>query len=287
MAVTARQSGVFILTQLFPVSMFTYRVIFRTCDTVNSVHGAKRPFGLDKTTLVKLCFLSLYHSIKDFPHDIFILGDKLSDDIQSFFKQFPVTLTNGVYGNDASIRQSIRLAQDYPESDWIYFCEDDYLHQPFAFEYIDELIARRSDVLKRNARRFYLAPFTTDTSQLPLFISPVDDALRYKPEWRFQSLLFLTRFNHWRQTSHTTFTFLTEGKTVRQFAKAMMESAQGARDGLLSRKLYGRLTFLSKGLCVSPIPALAAHMQENELSPLVDWTRLYERYKFELEQSSQ
>ncbi len=264
--------------------MFTYRVIFRTCDTVNSVHGAKRPFGLDKTTLVKLCFLSLYQSIKHLPHEIFILGDKLSDEIQAFFKRFPVTLTNGVYGNDESIRQSFRLAQGYPETDWIYFCEDDYLHQPFAFEYIHELITHRNEVLKRKSRRFYLAPFTTDTSQLPLFISPVDDALRYKPEWRFQSLLFLTRFNHWRQTSHTTFTFLTEGKTVRQFANVMMESARGARDGLLSRKLYGRLTFGNKGLCVSPIPSLASHMQENELSPLVDWTRLCERYKLELEQ---
>jgi hypothetical protein len=264
--------------------MFTYRVIFRTCDTVNSVHGAKRPFGLDKTTLVKLCFLSLHTAIKHLPHEIFILGDKLSNTLQAFFKRFPVTLTNGVYGNDESIRQTIRLAQGYPETDWIYFCEDDYLHQPFAFDYIHELITHRHEILKRKARRFYLAPFTTDTSKLPLFISPVDDALRYKPESRFQSLLFLTRFNHWRQTSHTTFTFLCEGKTVRQFADVMMEAARGARDGTMSRKMYGRLTFRNKGLCVSPIPSLATHMQENEMSPLVDWTRLYERYKLELEQ---
>lgn len=263
--------------------MFTYRIIFRTCDTVNSVHGAKRPFGLNKITLVKLCFLSVYNAIKQFPHEIFILGDKLSDEIQAFFKRFPVTLTNGVYGNDESIRQSIRIAQGYPETDWIYFCEDDYLHQPFAFEYTHELITHRNEVLKRKARRFYLAPFTTDTSQLPLFISLVDDALRYKPEWRFQSLLFLTRFNHWRQTSHTTFTFMTEGKTVRQFADVMLKSAKGAKDGLMSRKLYGRLTFINKGICISPIPSLATHMQENEMSPLVDWTPLYERYKLELD----
>lgn len=263
--------------------MFVYRVIFRACDAVNSLHGAKRPFGLNKTTLAKLCFLSLYDAIKPFPHEIFVLGDKLSDDLQAFFKRFPVALSNGVYGNDESIRQSIRLAQGYPESDWIYFCEDDYLHQPFAFEYISDLILNREQILKRKARRFYLAPVTTDTSQLPLFISPVDDPVRYKPEWRFQSFLFLSRRCHWRQTSHTTYTFLAEGKTIRRFANAMMRSAKGAKDGLMSRKMYGRLTFRNKGLCVSPIPSLATHMQESEMSPLVDWARLCERYKTELE----
>jgi hypothetical protein len=259
-----------------------YRVIFRTCDAVLSVHGAPRPFGLTKTRLAKLCFLSLYDAIKNYDCSIHILGDKLSDDIQAFFNRFTaqderVTLSNAVMGNEESIRQSVRYALQFHDDDWIYFCEDDYLHQPYAFLWIDDLIQNRMDILNYVPRRAWMKIFIDQLNNKPLFIHPPDYPDRYKAAQRKHSFLFLSKYCHWRQVSHATYSFLGEVKSIKKYQAAMLKSADNADDGYLSRRLFGRLLFLGRGLCVSPIPALSTHLQVNEMSPLVDWHQLYER----------
>ena len=62
-----------------------YLIIFRTCDVVQSVHNAPRPFGLDKRELIKMCFLSLYEAVQGYHYTIHILADKLSDELTAFF----------------------------------------------------------------------------------------------------------------------------------------------------------------------------------------------------------
>ena len=76
-----------------------FHVIFRTCDAVKALRG-DRPFGLDKRTLIKICFLSLTEALGRYPHTIHILGDKLSPELVAFFASFAgkderITVTNG------------------------------------------------------------------------------------------------------------------------------------------------------------------------------------------------
>ena len=118
-------------------------IIFRTCDVVNAVNNSPRPFGLDKKNLIKVCFKSLYYSAQAIPHTITVLGDKLSSEMVDFFKDYNVNFSNGSYGNDESIRQCLNIAIGLPENEWVYFCEDDYLHQPDAFRIIANLIAEK------------------------------------------------------------------------------------------------------------------------------------------------
>jgi hypothetical protein len=256
--------------------MTKYNVIFRACDAVHSVHGAPRPFGLDKTTLIKICFLSLYNSLKNYPHTIHILGDKLSIELQTFFKQFPVTLSNGTYGNDESIRQSFRMGLEFPDDEWVYFCEDDYLHVPETFLWIDEFIQNRMEILKFEPRRAFMKLFVNKLEDKPLFIFPSDYPDRYAFNQKKPSYIFLSQYCHWRQVSHSTFTFLGETKSLKKYKKALFESAIRSRDGYLSGKLYGRLLFMGRGLCVCPIPGIATHMHDDQMTPLIDWQRLYE-----------
>jgi hypothetical protein len=268
--------------------MARYHVIFRACDAVMSVHGAPRPFALDKTTTAKLSFLSLYESIKKYDCTIHILGDKLTDDIQKFFKRFAehdkrVTMSNGVMGNEESIRQSLRYALQFADDDWIYFCEDDYLHQPQTFVCIDELIENRMAILDYVPRRKWMKLFIDQLNNKPLFIHPPDYPDRYKPTQRKHSFLFLSKHCHWRQVSHATYSFLGEVKSIKKYQAAILKSADNADDGYLSRKLFGRLLFLGRGLCLSPIPALSTHLQVSEMSPLVDWQSLYAHYRAQLD----
>lgn len=262
--------------------MNRYKVIFRACDAVQSLRNP-RPYGLDKKTLIQICFLSLVESLKAVDHEIFIMGDKLSDEMMKFFKKFSnTTVTNGVYGNDESIRMTIRQALKYADDDWVYFCEDDYLHQPQTFLYIDDFITNKDEIMAYEPRRAIFKLFVSGLNKKDLFIHPPDYPDRYKTDWKRHSFIFLSKYCHWRQISHTTFTFLGQVKSLRKFEKHLFHSAHTAHDGYLSRKLYGRLLFNGRGIAVSPIPGLACHMHEETLTPHVDWEKLVKHYRKQL-----
>ena len=254
--------------------MPTFHIILRTCDLVHSLHHAPRPFNLDKRSLIKVCFKSLYNSVKDYPHKITILGDRLSDEMQDFFRQYPVTLLNEELGNDKSIRRQIELALEAPEDEWIYFVEDDYLHVPQTFKWIDDLVTNRAQYIskKRLARQLRFIKIRLDNR--PLVIHTPDYPDRYLPKYLRFSLIFLSKYCHWRQVTNTTFTMMMQGKTVRGYKDILLRSAIGADDGFLSRRMYAGLRLGRKALVVSPIPGLSTHMHTEVMTPLVDWEKV-------------
>ncbi len=251
-----------------------YHIIFRTCDLVHSLHHAPRPFDLDKRNLIRICFKSLYNSVKDYPHRITILGDRLSDEMKEFFKSYPVTLLNEELGNDKSLRRQVELALESPEDEWIYFVEDDYLHTPDAFKWIDDFIKNRHQYIsaKRLARQLRFLTLRLDNR--PLIIHTPDYPDRYLPKYLRFSLIFISKYCHWRQVTNTTFTFMMQGKTARRYKEILLRASIGADDGYLSRKLFAGLRLGGKALCVSPIPGVSTHMHNEVMTPLVDWEKI-------------
>jgi len=259
------------LSESFESSDRHYTVIFRACDSHYSVHGAPRPFGLNKTNLVRVCFLSLLEALKTVNSTIYVLADNISPGLAAFFEQFPVHLISGTWGNDESLRKSFSLALEQPDEEWIYLCEDDYLHAPHAFVWIDDLITHKLNILSYSPRPPWMALFAMNLASRPLVIHPPDYPDRYKPNRRFPSFLFISQYCHWRQITNTTFTFITKAGTLRQFRRTCIEASSGARDGFFSRRMYSRFSFWKKALCVSPIPGVATHCHESVMTPLVDW----------------
>lgn len=226
--------------------------------------------------LIKLCFLSLLDALEGCNFRIVVLGDKLSDEMISFFKHFDVELQLGNFGNDVSFKEALKIARSIPDNEWVYFCEDDYLHVPNAFKRIDTFL---------NERETYLTPKKKD-----LFIFPPDYPDRYKPKYLKKSLLLVTSDCHWRQVSNVTFTFLTKSSTLKKhyalFKKASVkvrEGSLGNGDRYISRKLFGRLGLWSGAICFSPVPGLSTHMHRDTMTPLVDWEQLLQKYKTRLE----
>ncbi|MEP7234414.1 MAG: hypothetical protein ABI778_03875 [Ignavibacteriota bacterium] len=251
-----------------------FHIILRTCDVVHSLHNAPRPFDLDKRSLIKICFKSLYNSVKDYPHRITVLGDRLSDEMKDFFRGYPVTLLNEELGNDKSIRRQIELALESPEEEWIYFVEDDYLHTPNAFKWINDFIINRSVYMSTKLITRQLRSFRWRIDNKPLIIHTPDYPDRYLPRYLRFSMIFISKYCHWRQITNTTFTYLMQGKTVHKYKQTLLRSSIGADDGFLSRKLFGGFRFGSKALCVSPIPGVSTHMHEEVMTPLVDWEKV-------------
>ena len=268
--------------------MRKYFVVFRACDAVQAFNRLPRPFGLEKRQLLQICFLSLYEALQKVPHEIHVIGDKLSDETQRFFRRFPVTLTLATLGNEESIRRAFALGLSRPDDEWVYFCEDDYLHQPQTFEYIDDFISNREDILRDGRWKWrwssiqyeYLA--ARRLSVRPLFFFPPDYPDRYVGSFRRFSLMFLSRHCHWRQVTNTTFTFLGQARSLKRFRSTLERAPLGTNDALLSRELFGGLRFGRRGLCLSPVPGLSTHMHEGVMTPLVDWERLVEQYQHRL-----
>ena len=253
-----------------------YNVIFRTTE---AIRGVSRPFGLNMRTVIKASFLSLHEAVKPFPHAIHVLGDKLSEDLRTFFERFAdrnpaITVRLEDCDSGESIRQSLSLALAVPDGEWVYFCEDDYLHRPIAFAWIDELIRSGAEVLRFEPSRWFMKLLFRNANKAPLIIHPADYPDRYAANKRQFSLLFMTRLNHWRQISSTTHTFLAEAGTIRRYEKIIRQSSLPPADYYLSRHMYSHILFRGRGLCVSPIPGVATHMTEGVMTPLVDWESL-------------
>ncbi len=249
----------------------TFHIVLRTCDVVHSLHNAPRPFGLDKRTLIKVCFRSLVKALEGHDHKITVIADRLSEEMTKFFEGFNVTILHGEYGNDNSLRKQVELALQVPDEDWVYFVEDDYLHTPEAFTWIADLIEHKNEYIQKKsiARKIRFIKQRLDNK--PIVIHTPDYPDRYQPRYLRYSLIFLSRFCHWRQITNTTFTFLMSGASVKRYKDILLYSCNGADDGYLSRALYGAQYFGDKALCLSPIPGVATHMHEEVMTPLVDW----------------
>ena len=110
-----------------------------------------------------------------------------------------------------------------------------------------------------------------DLQDVPLIIHSPDYPDRYEPAWKRQSFIFISKYCHWRQISNTTHTLLLQSKTIKRFEKQIKASAIRPSDSVLSEKVYGRILFKNKALCISPIHGLSTHMTYGVMTPFVDW----------------
>jgi hypothetical protein len=258
-----------------------FNILFRACDKVESVHKVRRVFGLNKAQTIKVSFYSMYKSLKVFKSKFIVIGDDLSPELLEFFKKFEdVLIDNDKLGSAAkSLQKQIEIALSIPDDEWVYMCEDDYLHSPQAFKYISEFIKNKAKYLKTSPKKKnYMNRIIGDLSNTPLIIHPPDYPDRYDPPWKRLSYVFLSKYCHWRQVSNTTHTFLLESKTIKKFEKHIKASSIGPSDSKLSEKMYGRIFFKNKALCVSPIKGLSTHMTEGVMTPLIDWELVCKEY---------
>ena len=259
-------------------------IIFRTCDKVNAVHGSPRPFGLDKISLIKLCFKSLVLALKNVDHTIYVVADDISTELKNFFQSYNIQLIEGVYGNDNSIRETFKIASSIPSNEYIYFCEDDYLHTPDCFEKITHLIANYHEIIPGRIKLNF--SFGTMKRELQVFLGnrffskpdlmvfPCDYPDRYHPTWISKSYIFALNNTHWREVNDVTFTFLLQSKTFKKHENTFLKSAHKANDRFLSRKIIGKHFFFNKTICLSPIPSLSNHMHTETMSPVVKWEQV-------------
>jgi len=154
-----------------------YHILFRACDKVESVHKVRRPFGLNKVQTIKLCFYSMYQALQNEEFQFTIIGDDLSNELLEFFKYFnDVKVDNAKLGSAAkSLQKQIDIALTIPNEEWVYMCEDDYLHTPYAFKHISEFVKNSKKYTQTSGKKKnYMNRIIGDLSDIPLIIHTPD-----------------------------------------------------------------------------------------------------------------
>ena len=143
-----------------------------------------------------------------------------------------------------------------------YFCEDDYLHEPFAIKEMWEFYRQIHDQTKGH-----------------LVLSPQEGDFLYQTY--YPSYIVASETRHWRTMAHATHVLFTHGTVVRDYWKyfentQFVGNRQKRHLGAES-KTTNLLFNHMPGFC--PLPALAGHAQfKGTLPPCFDWQKIWNEY---------
>jgi hypothetical protein len=144
-----------------------------------------------------------------------------------------------------------------------YFCEDDYLHERSAVRELWDFYRMIHDVTGGHC-----------------ILHPQEHELLYRAH--YASYLLRGSNRHWRTMSHATHTLFTHANVVERhwncFENTKYVGNRKKRRLGSERNTTNRLFEIMPGFC--PIPAVAAHIQqENLLPPYFDWRPLWTRHR--------
>lgn len=264
-----------------------FHVIYRLCDKPEAVNRLPRPFSLTKKQVIGCCFPSIIESLEILGNAwaMTIICDDITDETKDFIKEITdkkailtditeeVKNTNKIPLVDDSLEKaSVRtihfspplknvgsLLKAYEVADslnedkdetWIYFCEDDYLHDKNSF------LPRLLDFISFSKGRNFA---------MPVFYHPTDYPDQYT-RLLSRNYLFQALTGYFREVSSTTGTYICQLKTYKKFAEWIKNCS--ADDGKFST------IFRKQALCFSPIPGTATHMHEGVMSAYVDWSKI-------------
>ena len=191
-----------------------YCVVLRVCETGDAVNQLPRPWGLSKRQTILLTLRSLVASLEaaDIEYGIYVvedgISDALGDELSKWAEAIVSTDEQGVCG---SLSKSYEVAQGFSDGNWVYFCDDEYLHRGVCMQYIDELLSGATEYLQSYDREL-------------LFIHPCDYPDRYSRPDPFTGLsddgysIFRSGLCHWREVPSATYTWLMRAEVLRRHA---------------------------------------------------------------------
>lgn len=258
-------------------------VILRTCLRSKLDAGVDPMFvricGKDRRKMVIKCLKSLAISINrcSASVDLIILDDNSDQDFIDEVKELlenckakvaiiNLTPPDGVASFNHSAYKQFQMASDV--DGLVYSVEDDYLHDEDALE---SMLTAYSHLSGR---------FNKDK----VVIFPFDCPFRYETGREEPTFLLHDGNRYWRQVGHTTNTFLTQGKYIKEFFPVYKKLAleyPNVNEQHTINNLYKGFANQSGELTVfNPIPSLAYHLSYAEPVAIktdnINWKKLWE-----------
>lgn len=237
-------------------------VIYKVCEKVDSVHGLPRPFGLNKRQVIDSCLRSLSKSLNGLDAYTSVVADNISQELESNITR-ELKPVNFFHNQDApdyrkTMVKAAEFAEQTDDENYIYFVEDDYLHDATFFA------ARVND---------FFELVKTMNFALPCFMHPSDYPDQYS-RLLSRNYIFQGRTGYWREVSSSTETYFAPAKFYKSKAQYLKQSY--INDGVngIGSDYQLSLLFKKEALCFSPLPGIATHMHEYVMSNYVDWSKM-------------
>lgn len=228
--------------------MFIY---FRACEKQQTISNVTRFSNINKTELLKKCWLSLQASIND-QDRIIVIHDSVSDVTLDWLKSTARTSVELIEVEDHSWDyhlHTITLVNILEEkstqfpTDLHYIVEDDYLHTPNAIRVMQDTL-----------------------SKWPNFAVSYDYPDRYiKPS---PCHVIIGSDRHWRTIDSCTMTLVALGYRWLDIMPELKKAASTSNDKIFD-EIFKQIP------CISPMPGLSSHMTDYHLTPLVDWNSVW------------
>ncbi len=215
-------------------------IIYRCCG--GDTHGLGRPNWFDK----RLCYKSVWDMTQSDPSIyIHVIYDGERSPLLDYIEGMRVSdgaIYRVNYGNYDSMKDQWDLA-DKLTGDWIYFCEDDYLHTSDA-----------ARVMAEGAMRFEL---------LSLY-DHLDRYTRTDDKTTGKETVTLSPSCHWRTAESTCSTWACSRKMWNQIRNLAIKYGHNDRSFFYA--------LIERGIRLwTPIPARSTHCMKGYMSPLVNW----------------
>jgi len=167
-------------------------------------------------------------------------------------------VTDNQISNMSNINQSLNLGKNC--DDLIYFVEDDYIHKVDA---IEEMIFAYERISSQTGKELILCP-----ADYPYLYTRLQN-----------SKILLGNKYHWRSIEESLCTFLTSKKIINKHFKKFTSACE--TEHYPFEKPFHEI--YKKELCISPMPALAAHFTNINsiygLSPFINYKKLWNNNK--------
>lgn len=257
-------------------------VVFRSCD--NSVvhpERGERFINVDKTTLIKKCFVSLINSIEKANNltdiKLWILDDNSKKDLLNYFNiksnernlQFEIISLESSGFNYSATKQ-FQYCRDKGRQ-WVYSVEDDYLHFPEA---ISQMLVMGEKF--KNITNTFVA------------IKPDDDLFSYSPNYissKKPCRVFLGNDRHWRTASNTHNTIFTDVEVFKKYWELFASLSKFYKhlrideDATINRLWNDGVFTQGPVPLFSPIQTLAIHISQGNEPRFIDYKLLWESIK--------
>lgn len=229
--------------------------------------------GRKKDEIFRKCWLSLQQDLEGWADRIVVLADKVTEETKQWMRDtciiptkleirdipprtevppygthpypqyHPVTINTCI----PFMETLIQLCEEYPE-EVIYCCEDDYLHTRGAIKILKNLYSAGYE-------GFYL---------------PYDYPDRYFDRDRHCEVL-VGPDCHLKTVCSATLTMAGKGKTYLPFKYSILQA------GIFSDDSWTWKAF-RQGVAVCPLPGTSTHLQDNCITPVVDWNEVWNQW---------
>lgn len=253
-------------------------------------------FPNDKYKLSKLCLESFKKSLEGLNFKICALLDTCPEEYTALFKEIfnkdnleIINLDN--QGNKKTFKKQIEILINQNDSEIVYFAEDDYFYIKNISNMIKLLKSGKADfvtpyehpgcyssdhIIKNNVEIIDNQKYITVQHACLTFMTTKNNLIKNKR--------YLQIFSDWFGSDFVVWGCITLGSDYFKYIKLLSKASNYNTENI---KVFGSMLFFAfhrfifniKYKLLMPVDTLATHMENEQLSPNINWEEYFSKFK--------